>query len=1422
MVASFRPCWRGIFPVATILLLQLVVLAASELPRHKIVVLTQKRHHSLGRLIDSLLDARYEDDVVDIDFHVDQIALPALTHFAREVDLIGRQKVLDMLERFEWPYGKKRIQENRVFKGIRGQWLGAYVSPFAAKEGAVVVILEDDIEVSPWFFYWLKRAHKAFANRTDVAGFSLQRRKITASGAAIANVQTQNNTPYLQLQVGPWGFSPRRQVWARFVQEYDNIDIDQNTLISSAWYRKHQEEGRSHAMWTHHFLSYCREETLYTVFPNLPNGLELAVHREVDGEHFSGSTTVGTAVELQQEYTVALASFEPDRPLRIDVDGWGETAGGSSGADGDHNRSGVNFVSTQIHRKARRRLLQAYGDVEVTPPAQASSSACAHMSSGLKPQQTPFGYFIIFAMFVLGILLAVLRHFCSRQRVEALPIRQRFNLDRNLGMVLEFLFLLLSAAVGEFLLPSRTATTTPMRQMDLWCVSMAASVLIGLSWVETVKEKDAFPLHRRQTNEWKGWMQVAFVMYHYCYAEPLFAIIRVFVSAYVWMTGFGNGIFFWSKSDFSAKRFFQCIWRINFLVVPLSLVTKTPWILYYVVALHTTHFVLIYLCLAAAKNVALKLRWRKQNEHVFATWSERIVGIVVYFLVILVLWDVPAVYTVVVDLPLRVILGDGFADYFQYRTYTDHWSSWTGLLFAAFYPAIKKSYIQRSADPFKVAKWLLCLFVTATLAAVYFFLWLTQYPPQWDHTLNIKYARTLHPFIGTLMIPFYIFVRNAHPEMTKRVLVPFEKLGSWSLETYLLQFHIFLNRQASFHAVIVPTLPHVNMIWCMILYIACAARLFYLSNMFREIAFSVSRAGLWKAIVGLTAGIGVCFGIWNAVVFRDFKSTWQALYGVVYVCAACVLVAQCAMSACAVSGRKHQHPNTLAAPSLGEAAIEMVKGDFSEKNPMSRRHKDSSSSLKKQEGAPPHAGESASSCCIRYTGGRPQKDDHRVYWLKAFCLVSLWVVGHVQLEAPYAPFTPCPAPGDVGLAKVLDGGDVMLCKPGSAPCIPLRADMHPSTENASPKGRPVKNGNAKPSCKCDTPTLPWGHWKGLTNGPGSSKQCAANPKKFGATNAEWEYDPSCCACFEFTRDNVKQCMAGRHILFVGDSTTRQPVYDLFRFLSEDEETNKHRWEDVNAYVADIDGWLTKYAGSGESWFYRPSFDIHDMQLSPPTTLMKNLLKLNITLHPCRKRGESTEEPWAHGLWNDRTNRESFAYACPSHRIETTDLTYHDQSTNATVDWKYLAQQFGLDDVDFWPLYFQKNQPDMVYISKGNHDIRNGVALFNEDASVFNFFETTLTLLGLIRRHYSGPIIWRHNFWWSDPRYNTSRYRTVVEKIIKRYPGVVVLDGYRMTEHGCGGEGQPDPKDFVHFPAKISPLVWETVVRYTCRDFCNSP
>lgn len=41
-------------------------------------------------------------------------------------------------------------------------------------------------------------------------------------------------------------------------------------------------------------------------------------------------------------------------------------------------------------------------------------------------------------------------------------------------------------------------------------------------------------LSRPQTEEWKGWMQFAFIMYHYYRAWSAYNWIRVFVSSYVW------------------------------------------------------------------------------------------------------------------------------------------------------------------------------------------------------------------------------------------------------------------------------------------------------------------------------------------------------------------------------------------------------------------------------------------------------------------------------------------------------------------------------------------------------------------------------------------------------------------------------------------------------------------------------------------------------------------------------------------------------------------------------------------------------------------------------------------------------------------------------------------------------------------------
>ena len=73
---------------------------------------------------------------------------------------------------------------------------------------------------------------------------------------------------------------------------------------------------------------------------------------------------------------------------------------------------------------------------------------------------------------------------------------------------------------------------------DLFIVLMLLLFVVATSLA--VKENGKRLLNRDQTEEWKGWMQVMFVWYHYFKAAEIYNAIRIFIAAYVWMTGFGR------------------------------------------------------------------------------------------------------------------------------------------------------------------------------------------------------------------------------------------------------------------------------------------------------------------------------------------------------------------------------------------------------------------------------------------------------------------------------------------------------------------------------------------------------------------------------------------------------------------------------------------------------------------------------------------------------------------------------------------------------------------------------------------------------------------------------------------------------------------------------------------------------------------
>ena len=109
---------------------------------------------------------------------------------------------------------------------------------------------EDDLELSPFYWKWLKACHGAYGHRKDFAACSLQRAALCAADCPnLEGGPASATTNFMSPLVGSWGFSPTPAHWVRYTRWAKEFEASgQKPYVEghtpTAWYREFEKQGR--------------------------------------------------------------------------------------------------------------------------------------------------------------------------------------------------------------------------------------------------------------------------------------------------------------------------------------------------------------------------------------------------------------------------------------------------------------------------------------------------------------------------------------------------------------------------------------------------------------------------------------------------------------------------------------------------------------------------------------------------------------------------------------------------------------------------------------------------------------------------------------------------------------------------------------------------------------------------------------------------------------------------------------------------------------------------------------------------------------------------------------------------------------------------------------------------------------------------
>lgn len=250
--------------------------------RIQINIITQNRADSLQRLLQSLTNAHYVGDTIDISFNMD-VAVDSRT--------------LYVIDSFNWPHGQK-IVRRRIIRG--GLIRAVSESWYPASDNDFGLLLEDDIEVSPYYYMWLKYATLQYYYNPNVHLPELN--AIALYTPRVVEVVKERphwnatdffsavhpNTPYLHQLPCSWGalFMPKR--WREFYK-YMGMRFTEDAKANPVQIPKSRTNGWQ-ASWKKFLIDMMYLRGYVTLYPNFPNQTSFSTNHMERGAHIGAAT----------------------------------------------------------------------------------------------------------------------------------------------------------------------------------------------------------------------------------------------------------------------------------------------------------------------------------------------------------------------------------------------------------------------------------------------------------------------------------------------------------------------------------------------------------------------------------------------------------------------------------------------------------------------------------------------------------------------------------------------------------------------------------------------------------------------------------------------------------------------------------------------------------------------------------------------------------------------------------------------------------------------------------------------------------------------------------------------------------------------------------------------------------------------------